>query len=247
VSIALLRERPIVAGALTLLITVSWALLVGYADWLHMAAMPMPGHGGFAVMAGAFLMWALMMVAMMTPSAVPMVLLHARVAARAEPGNAARMSAAFVAAYLALWIAFALVATLVQDLLARSEVIDQHLSLTDRRIGGLVLVAAGAYQWTPLKQACLARCRGPVEFLSRHWRGDVAGAFRTGLAHAVFCLGCCWALMLILFVGGVMNLVWIAVLTAVVLAEKIMPAGIAISRAAGIGLVLWGGWLIVAH
>jgi predicted metal-binding membrane protein len=246
-SLALLREQPIVAGALAPLIAISWTILVGYADWLHMVAMPMPGHGGLAVMAGAFTMWALMMMAMMTPSAVPMVLLHARVAAKAEPVNAARMSAAFIAGYLALWIAFAFAATLVQELLTRGGAIDAHLSLADRGIAGTILIAAGIYQWTPVKHACLARCRGPVDFLSRHWHDGVAGAFRTGFAHAVFCLGCCWALMLILFVGGVMNLVWIALLTAVVLAEKIMPAGGAISRAAGVGLVLWGVWLIVSH
>lgn len=243
---ALPRERTIVLGALVLLIAVAWGLLVGYADGLHMAAMPMPGLSGWAVFSGAFVMWALMMVAMMTPSAVPMILLHARVAARSDAAGAARMSLAFTAAYLVLWIVFALAATLAQLVLVRLHVIDDMLAMSSQRIAGLVLIAAGLYQFTPLKHACLAGCRGPVDFLSRHWHPGVGGAFCTGLEHGLFCLGCCWALMLLLFVGGVMNFVWIAALTALVVVEKLAPGGDFLARAAGAGLVGWGAWLAVA-
>jgi len=185
-----------------------------------------------------------MMVAMMTPSAVPMILLHARIAGRAEPARARAMSGGFIAAYLAAWTGFSLAVTLVQDGLARTGVIDHTMALSHRRLGGLVMIAAGAYQCTPLKHACLAHCRGPVHFLSQRWHAGVLGAFRTGLAHALYCVGCCWMLMLLLFVGGVMNVTWIAGLTALVLAEKLAPGGPLIAKASGAVLMVWGLWLL---
>lgn len=237
-------ERFVVGGSLALLIVAAWVLLVFYADGLHTAAMPMPGRSGLEVAVGSFVMWTLMMVAMMTPSAVPMILVHARVAARAEPVNAGHMSFAFAGSYVALWTAFALAATLLQDALARFERVDHMLSFSEARLGGAVLIAAGVYQWMPLKHACLAHCRGPVHFLSRHWHPGILGALRTGVAHGLYCIGCCWVLMLLLFVGGVMNFAWIAGLTALVMAEKMAPAGPVLSRIAGLAFLGWGATLL---
>lgn len=200
------------------------------------------GHGGMAMAAApgevwaaayllpAFAMWALMMVAMMLPSAAPMILLYSRVARRGG-GSALALTSAFLLAYLMVWTGFSAAAALAQALLVSSGLVDSiALSVGDRRIAGGLLILAGLYQLTPLKQSCLDKCRSPVSFIMRLSRPGLNGALRLGVAHGVYCLGCCWVLMLLLFVGGVMNLAWIAALALVVLAEKLAPPAYRISR-----------------
>ena len=200
----------------------------------------------------AAFMWAAMMVAMMLPSASPMVLLYARIVRKAEDdGRAAHPRAAiaaFACGYLTIWILFSLLAVSLQWGLERIGAMSAMMSLSPPLLAGGLLIAAGLYQLTPLKTACLKRCRGPASFLAAHWRPGVPGAWRMGLAHGAYCLGCCAALMLLLFVGGVMNLVWIAALTLLVAVEKLAPFGATVSKAIGAALVASGiaflaGWL----
>ena len=195
----------------------------------------------------AFLMWLLMMAAMMLPSAAPMILLHARVARQPRGGGAAA-TIAFALAYLAIWAAFSAAAALGQALLISTGAVSaMGLAIGDRSAAALLLVLAAAYQLAPLKRACLDRCRSPLSFIVRLWRPGMVGAVRLGLAHGRYCLGCCWTLMLLLFVGGVMNLAWIAALALIVLVEKLAPESWRASRlvaalllAAAVALVALG-------
>lgn len=200
--------------------------------------------GRFALI---FSMWWTMMVAMMVPSAAPTILLYARAAATG--GSAARpASGSFLAGYLLAWAGFSLLATGLQFVLESAGIFaGETMSLTDGRVIAGVLIATGAYQLSPLKNACLRQCRNPAQFLSRHYRPGSAGALRMGLLHGGWCLGCCWMLMTLLFAGGVMNLMWIALLTLLVAAEKLLPFGRWIALASGIALLIGGGALLLAQ
>ncbi|MCA0919298.1 DUF2182 domain-containing protein [Pseudooceanicola nanhaiensis] len=198
-----------------------------------------------------FLMWWVMMIAMMLPSVAPTVLLHAallRHSARSRSDGAPTVraaSAAFLAGYLFVWAGFSLAAATLQWVLeARGIVSSTMMTLIDTRAGGLLLIAAGVFQFTPLKAACLAQCRAPARFLSERRRPGLSGAFVMGLDHGAFCLGCCWVLMALLFAGGIMNLYWIVGLTAFVAVEKLAPFGALFARVAGAALVGWGLWIV---
>jgi predicted metal-binding membrane protein len=194
------------------------------------------------------LMWWIMMIAMMTPSAAPMVLLFARVLRQRPGGDFAPNSAAsvplFALGYLAVWLVFSIVASLMQWALIYSGFVSEMMMWsTNSRLSGGVLIAAGVYQLTPFKAACLGRCRNPVQFLAAKWQKGAMGAFRMGIEHGAFCLGCCLFLMLLLFVGGVMNIVWIAGLTGYVALEKLAKWGTQFTRITafvliGLGLIL---------
>jgi predicted metal-binding membrane protein len=149
----------------------------------------------------------------------------------------------FLAGYLVLWTAFSFAATLAQWGLHCLALISPKMAGTSPVLGGLLLVTAGIYQWTPLKRACLKHCRTPLQFFLTCWQDGTAGAFLMGLRHGIYCLGCCWLLMAILFAVDVMNLVWIAALNVLVLVEKIIPRGFWLAKAAGLFLMVWGGWL----
>jgi predicted metal-binding membrane protein len=188
-----------------------------------------------------FAMWAVMMVGMMLPSATPMSLLFAAVARRArEQGSAVAPTFVFVSGYVAAWTLFSLAATAAQWGLERAALLSPMLASTTPAFGGLVLAGAGLYQWTSWKDACLEHCRAPALFFAEHWRSGALGAFRMGAVHGLYCLGCCAALMGLLFVGGVMNLLWVAGLALLVLIEKLAPRGAAIARLAGVALLAAG-------
>ena len=171
-----------------------------------------------------FMMWAIMMVGMMLPSATPMILLFATVnRRRRSQGQAVTPPLIFALGYLATWSVFSLVATFLQWGLHRAGLLSPMMTTTSAVLGGVTLVAAGVYQWTPLKTTCLRHCQSPLHFISAHWRNGASGAFRMGWTHGRYCLGCCWVLMCLLFVGGVMNLLWIAGLAVFVLIEKVWP------------------------
>src|SRR5947209_13774937 len=219
------RERLIVGGSVALLVALSWAFLMRGA-----------GMGAMAPPLGALiLMWWLMMVAMMLPSATPAVLLYARIREQRGADGAVVQPWVFVLGYLAVWLIFSIVAATVQLVLARAT-----MGLSDPRVAGAVLISAGLYQLSSLKSACLQQCRSPAEFLSRNWRPGASGAMRLGVLHGTYCVGCCWMLMALLFVGGVMNFAWIAVLALIVGVEKLVPRGEWIGRAAGVALIAWG-------
>jgi predicted metal-binding membrane protein len=192
-----------------------------------------------------FAMWAVMMVGMMLPSAAPTLLLYAALARKSDSsGSVALRVYAFAAGYLAIWTLFSLLATALQRVLVAALVLSPMMEVQNRAWAGGLLVLAGIYQFTAAKRACLTACRSPVEFITRHWKPGRSGAFRMGLEHGLYCLGCCWALMLLLFVGGVMNLWVIAAITLFVLLEKIAPLGAQAGRLSGALLLLLGAWVL---
>ncbi|MDF1631640.1 DUF2182 domain-containing protein [Mycoplana sp. MJR14] len=191
-------------------------------------------------------MWLVMMVGMMLPSASPMILLYARVGRHAAAkGTPVAATGIFCAGYLAIWFLFSLAAALGQWLLERALLLTPMMESASPFLSGVLLVVAGLYQWTPLKSACLGKCRAPAAFLQAAggFRRDAGGAFLMGMRHGAYCVGCCWPLMLLLFVGGVMNILWIAVIAIFVLAEKLLPGGDRMGRAAGVLLAAAGLWL----
>jgi predicted metal-binding membrane protein len=261
------RDRIVIILALTLLTALAWTYLL----WLSadmgmgvgMGGMDMTGFrmipSGTGLMIPAqmpwramefafvFAMWTVMMVGMMTPSAMPMILMYARVGRETEP-QASPLSATvwFAAGYFLVWTAFALLATFVQWAFERTAVLDSAMASTSNVVGGLLFVAAGAYQWTQLKDVCLTQCQTPFAFLMRHggFRRDALGTLILGLRHGAYCVGCCWALMALLLVGGVMNVLWIVLLALVILLEKVTSFGSPIARLVGIVLVVGGAWLL---
>src|SRR6516165_1035436 len=238
------RDRIVIILAFTLLTALAWSYLLWLAADMGMGGMDMTGYrmipSGMGLMIPAhmpwramefafvFAMWTVMMVAMMTPSAVPMILTYARVGRETEP-QAAPLSATvwFAAGYFLVWTAFALLATFVQWAFERTAVLDSAMPSTSNVIGGLLFVAAGGYQWTQLKELCLAQCQTPFAFLMRHggFRRDALGSLILGLRHGSYCVGCCWALMTLLLVGGAMNLLWIVLLALLIILEKVTPSG----------------------
>jgi len=256
------RDRPIVAACLCIICLLSWYyLLTGAGTGMSAAAMSTwqfpppvypgsPGHWLPSYWGLMLVMWWVMMIAMMLPSAAPMVLLYARVQRhnwkRAGITDALVPTMTFVAGYLASWLFFSLLATVLQWLLERLGLVHGMMMWSSSHsLSGAFLLLAGGYQFSPLKGACLSHCRNPAGFLSRHWRSGRVGALCLGWLHGLYCVGCCWILMLLLFVGGIMNLVWIAGLALVVVLEKLLPRGEWVARGAGIAMVAVGAWLLL--
>lgn len=243
------------APALVLVIAlavVSWLWIVVlardmYGPMTHASAWMMTAVWDAQHLALLWAMWAVMMVGMMLPSATPLLLTYGVVARRSAPGSstASRQIYALAGGYLAAWVLFSLGATALQRLLATLLFVSSMMEVTSPVVGATLLLIAGGYQLTPIKQACLRTCRSPFGFLMSRWRTGLAGAFRMGLEHGVFCVGCCWALMLLLFVGGVMNLAVIAALTALVAFEKLTRFGVQGARASGVLLIAAGLWMLV--
>lgn len=245
------HDRMVVLTSLAVVIALAWLWL------LYGAALPMPSmsmSGGMAMpMASAwspgyaaliFVMWAIMMVAMMLPSAAPVILLVSAIERRRvadTPGRAVTLRAgAFAAGYLIVWIGFSAAATALQWKLDRAGLLSDRMASASTVLAGALLIAAGIYQWSPLKRACLAHCRSPIDFLMRHWRSTGWGPTLSGMRHGLFCLGCCWLMMVLLFVGGLMNVAWIAALALLVFIEKVLPWGGRIGVVIGGVFVLWG-------
>jgi predicted metal-binding membrane protein len=236
------RERAVILAALAGVTALSWLYLAHLARGMD-GMQDMAGMSMSAVL--MFLMWWVMMVGMMLPGALPMTLTFATVnRRRRERGSSYVPTAVFVAGYLAAWGAFSLVATAAHWALERAALVTPMTGIAGPLLGGLLFVAAGAYQLTPLKHACLHRCRSPLSFVLEHWRDGTGGALRMGAEHGGFCLGCCALLMALLFVGGVMNLAWVSAIAALVLLEKLVPAGEAVARAAGVLAIGLGVWMI---
>jgi predicted metal-binding membrane protein len=210
-------------------------------------AMPMTHAWTGADFTAMFLMWAVMMIAMMLPSVTPVVMLYGRVGAqRAAQGRPRQPTWPFVLGYLIVWLAFSVLATLGNWALHWHGYLTSMMGSATPLVAAILLAIAGVYQWTPLQNMCLAHCRSPAGYLGNHWREGRIGAARMGLHHGGYCVGCCWLLMTLLFVLGVMNIAWIAVLTVFVLAEKVFPYGKQLGRAAGARLLAWGVWLVAS-
>ena len=210
-----------------------------------MAMTVMPRAPDPAALVLTFVMWTVMMAAMMLPSAAPAILLYGTLVRK----NGARGTVLpgvwiFAGAYVLVWTGFSVAATLLQGLLGEASLMTPTMTLASAGLSAAALVAAGLYQLTPLKQVCLRKCRNPLEFFVTRWRAGRGGAFRMGLEHGAYCLGCCWVLMLLLFVAGVMNLAWVALIAAFVFAEKLLPGARLVSYAAGVVLVMSGFWVL---
>lgn len=234
----------------------AWAYLVVTASGMTgmgdamMAAAPKPWMATEFTLTLA--MWSVMMVAMMLPGAAPMILLYALVARKqGQHGASVAPTGVFAAGYLAVWSAFSLAATGLQWGLEQAALLSSAMAgarplLGGALLGGALLAAAGFYQFTPLKGACLAHCRSPLFSLANGWRPGAAGALSMGFRHGAFCVGCCWALMALLFVGGVMNLLWVAAIAGFVLIEKLASFGVATGRVAGVLLIFAGAAVALA-
>ena len=240
---ALGRDRRIVIGGLLTAIALSWAYL------LTGAGMPMlaPAAWTPAYFALMLVMWWVMMAAMMLPSAAPTILLFAALSRKsAERGDPAVSTGVFASAYVIVWGGFSLLATVAQMQLDGLALLSPMMKSASVPLGATLLIAAGVYQMTPLKYACLRHCRTPIDFFARRWQHGAKGALLMGLEHGAFCLGCCWVMMGLLFYAGVVNLFWVAGLAIYILVEKLAPAGQTISRFAGVALILWGVAVLVS-
>jgi predicted metal-binding membrane protein len=258
------RDRIIIGIALLTLILSAWLYVLRLAADMDMGGMDMTGTrivstginmvmtsslqpwsgAEFALM---FVMWSVMMVAMMLPSAAPMVLLYAHVGRKAAiDGEPFAPTGWFAAGYLLVWFGFALAATGAQWALERAALLTPMMEGASQLVGGVLLIMAGLYQWSPLKDTCLAHCQAPLLFIQSHggFRRNLLGALEIGVRHGVYCVGCCWVLMTLLFVGGVMNVLWITAIAALVFVEK-ATGGRLVSRAAGVGLIFGGIWLLM--
>ena len=245
------RDRILIGAGLAAATAACWLWIVPMARDMYG---PMSGPSAWMMAATwdlrfvilLWAMWAVMMAGMMLPSASPMVLLYAGVLRRGpDAGRTTSRVWIMVGGYLLVWVLFSAAATVLQRILSGLLLITPMMETASPKAGGIVLLVAGAYQWTPLKATCLRACRSPLSFIMQHWRAGASGAFRMGLDHGRYCLGCCWALMLLLFVGGVMNLWVIATLTLFVLVEKVAPFGSYSSRVAGVALIGLGVWMVV--
>ncbi len=250
------RDRALLLSALAVLFALAGLYTISGVG-VNMTALEMtamrdmpaamtPGKWSSGYTTLVFLMWWVMMVAMMLPSVSPTILLYSALLRRgAAAGQIPVISGVFLAGYLAAWAGFAAAATAAQWSLETAGLVSASMmTLVDTVPGALVLIAAGVFQFTPLKAACLRHCRSPAEFITQRRRSGTGGAFAMGIEHGAYCLGCCWFLMALLFVGGIMNLYWIVGLTAFVALEKLTPFGVTASRFAGWALILWGGYLL---
>ena len=254
---ALRKDKLIVGAGLVIISLLAWSYLFylaqgmgGMGDSASMGSMDMAGAAmmnawgpvDFLLM---FVMWAVMMVGMMVPSATPMILAFANInRRRRQAGSPFVPAGIFLAGYLVIWAGYSAAATLAQWGLHSASLLSPMMASASPVLGGILLISAGAFQLSPLKNACLRRCRTPMSFITNDWREGHQGALLMGLQHGAYCLGCCWALMGLLFLLGVMNLLWIAALAALVLVEKVGPAGVWVGRLAGVGLVAWGIWML---
>jgi predicted metal-binding membrane protein len=254
VESAVKRDKIVVLGALSIAVVISWAYVLAGAG-MNMSAFEMTrmtsGSGGMDMMMPAvwdigyaglmFVMWWVMMIAMMLPSAAPTVLLFAALnRKRKEEGNPFVPTSLFASAYLAAWAGFSILAVALQRGLESAALLSPMLISASAGLGGMLLLVAGIYQLSPLKRACLKHCRSPLQFILAHWGSGASGAFRMGIEHGAYCVGCCWVLMGLLFFGGIMNLYWIIGLAIFVLLEKTLPTGHRLGDLVGMALIVWG-------
>jgi predicted metal-binding membrane protein len=243
------RDRLVVTAGLLTLAGLAWAYTA------HLAA-PTPAHLGMAMSdarpwnvgetAGLAVMWIVMMIAMMIPSVAPVILLFAGVSRRRRlQGVPATPVSVFTLGYLLAWTGYAVLAALTQSALHSAALLSPAMASNSPLLGGGLLILAGLYQWLPVKGACLSHCRSPLGFFSTEWREGTSGALLMGFRHGSYCVGCCWAIMALLFVAGVMNLLWVVAIAGFVLMEKVVPNGRLLGRITGVLLAGWGLWMVI--
>ena len=242
------KDRLIVVVALLILCVLSWLYIIYLYNQMYpmnmdaiLFAMPMTPNWSSTDFVLLFIMWFVMMIAMMTPSVTPLVLIFTLInRRRREQRNPIVPSAYLLSGYFLVWAAFSLIATLLQWLLQQLSLLNPEMITTSKILGGVVLMLAGVFQFTPLKNTCLRYCRTPIGFIHQHWKDGKSGALQMGVQNGIYCLGCCWILMLLLFVSGIMNILWIAIISLFVLIEKIASSAKPISLIAGIALIAYG-------
>jgi predicted metal-binding membrane protein len=246
-------DKILVIAGLAVIVACAWAYLVRtsldmYGQMSGASAWMMEATWDTRYLAFIFIMWVAMMVAMMLPSALPTILLfHKAVRSDQQVRSPSLCMFAFAAGYVLAWCGFSVGAMLLQWGLAEAALLSPMMVSASSWLGGAILIAAGIYQWTPLKYACLQQCRSPWAFLMEHWQPGRPKPLRLGMHHGLHCVGCCWALMLLLFVGGVMSLLWIGAITAFVLLEKLAPYGAQGGRLSGVALLLAGTWVLLSR
>ena len=247
------RDRVVITSCILLISALAWAYLAhldgqmsSSVDHEKMAnmGMVMDAPWGATDVFFTFMMWAVMMVGMMSASAAPVLLLFADMHVRRAEGGLPIAVLMFGLGYITVWLGFSAFAAVAQWALHEAALLSSGMALSSPRLAGAVLITAGVYQLTPAKGACLTKCQSPLGFLMSNWRDGVRGAFRIGLRHGAYCLGCCWALMCVLFAVGVMNLSWVAVLSAFILAEKIARTGVRVQRIGGVIMAAFGVLLV---
>jgi predicted metal-binding membrane protein len=246
---ALRKDRLIVVAGLLTLAALAWWYIVHTAATMGAHAgmsMPRARPWDLGETLGLAVMWIVMMIAMMIPSVAPVILLFAGVSRRRRSqGVAATPVSVFTLGYLLAWTGYAILAALTQSALHSAALLSPAMASASPMLGGAILILAGLYQWLPVKAACLAHCRSPLGFFSTEWREGVSGALLMGFRHGSYCVACCWALMALLFVAGVMNLLWVVAIAGFVLIEKVAPKGRQLGRIAGVLLAGWGVWMVV--
>jgi predicted metal-binding membrane protein len=247
------RDRLLVLSGLVGISAMAWAYVIylaggtGSTDMAMEMAMPRMHGWSFLDLVLLFVMWTVMMVAMMVPSAAPMILTFATISRRRREQHQPYVpTSIFLGGYLLVWMGFSVLATLAQWGLHTAALLSPMMMRTSPILGGALLIVAGIFQWTPLKTACLTHCRSPLGFLMTEWREGTRGALIMGLKHGSYCAGCCWLLMALLFVAGVMNLLWVASIMVFVLIEKLVPRGDRVGRAAG-GLFILAGLILLSQ
>ncbi len=246
------KDRFIIVSGLFIICVLAWLYIIYlYRQMIVMDmnaaffAMPMTAHWSATDFILLFLMWLVMMIAMMTPSVAPLILIFAMVnRQRKQKQNPFVPAGYLIAGYFFIWAFFSLMAMLLQWLLQQVSLLNPEMIATSKMLGGIILIAAGIFQFTSIKQKCLRYCRTPVDFIHRNWKEGKKGALIMGMENGMYCLGCCWILMTLLFVSGIMNLIWIAVIALFVLIEKVLPKIKWISIGAGIALILYGAVIL---
>jgi len=247
------RDRLIIISALFTITFLSWVYIIYlYNQMVYMDmnalffAMPMTPEWTYIDFILLFFMWLVMMIGMMTPSVSPLVLIFAKVnRQKKQQAHPFVNSAYLIAGYFVIWAVFSLLATFLQWLLQNVSLLSPEMKSTNKMLGGVILIASGIFQFMPIKQSCLKHCRSPLAFVTQHWKEGKRGALKMGIENGFYCLGCCWILMLLLFVTGIMNLLWVAIIALFVLAEKILMQVKWIPYVAGAVLILYGIFFLV--
>lgn len=242
------RDRFIIISGILLITILAWTYIIYLYQQMNsmnmeslFLAMPMNSEWTATDFALMFLMWSVMMIAMMMPSAAPLILIFAMVNRNREPQQQPLVPTAyFLLGYLLVWMGFSLVATSLQWYLQYLDLLSPEMKTTNHLLGGIILTAAGIFQFTPLKKTCLTHCRTPVDFIHHHWKEKTGGVIQMGITHGIYCLGCCWILMALLFVAGIMNLLWVVLIALFILVEKVFPSQKLITALGGITLIVLG-------
>jgi predicted metal-binding membrane protein len=252
VTSVLKQDRTVLVIGIVVIIVMSWGYMFYLAGTMNSVSMnmvnPVMDRWDFPELIFLFTMWTVMMIAMMMPSATPMLLTFSKIKRQNIRFPSLLLATLiFLLGYLAVWTAFSLLAALIQWYLHNISILSDMMVSNNPLFGGILLVFAGVFQFTPLKKACLNHCRSPLGFLLNEWKDGKLGAFSMGFNHGLYCVGCCWLLMALLFVTGVMNLMWVAIIAVFVLMEKIIPSDKLLSHTAGTIIILYGIWLVSAN